>query len=145
MGQEKLYAVTNDYQGGEFGMNRLYTIEQWREQAIDWAEADEFDETIKELKELPTEQVINYISEFWGLDFTEININKWTWDNKTNELVLYNETGNTLKELFVIKNFTQRDYDNLPKEDNKCLDAIIEKLNEKWLMGYSVKTTIFNY
>lgn len=145
MEQEKLYAVTNDYQGGEFGMNRLYTIEQWREQAIDWAEADEFDGTIKELTELPTEQVINYISEFWGLDFTEININKWTWDNKTNELVLYNETENKLKELFVIKYFTQKDYDNLPKEDNECLKAIIERLNEKWLTGYSVKTTIFDY
>lgn len=145
MEQEKLYAVINDYQGGGFGMYRLYTIEQWREQAIEWADADEFDGTIKELKELPAKQVIDYIAEFWSLGFAEIDINKWTWDNKKNELVLYNETDNTLKELFVIKNFTQQDYDNLPNEDNECLKAIIERLNEKWITSYSVKTTIFDY
>lgn len=132
MEQEKMYVMTNDYLGGEFGMmNRLYTIEQWREKAFEWANADKLNrnEIVKELKRLPAEQVINYIAELWGLGFAEIDINKWTWDNKKNELVLYNETDNALKELFVIKNFTQRDYDNLPKEDNECLKAILERLN----------------
>lgn len=149
MEQEKLYAVINDYQGGGFGMYRLYTIEQWREQAMEWADSDEADETMEELKNLPAEQVIDYIAEFWGLGFAEIDINKWTWDNKKNELVLYNETDNTLKELFVIRNFTQRDYDNLPKEDNECLKAILERLNNNWWgQGLSdrdlVETTIFD-
>lgn len=149
MEQEKLYAVTNDYQGGEFGMYRLYTIEQWREQALEWADTDEADEIMEELKNLPAEQVIDYIAELWSLGFAEIDINKWTWDNKKNELVLYNETDNALKELFVIKNFTQRDYDNLPKEDNECLKAILERLNNDWWgQGWTdsdlVGTTIFN-
>lgn len=149
MEQTKLYAVTNDYQGGEFGMYRLYTIEQWREQALEWADTDGFDGTIKELKELEQEQVIDYIAENWSLGFTEITINKWTWDYNKNELVLYNETDNKLKELFVIKNFTQRDYERLPNEDNKCLEAIIERLNENWWgQGWYdsdlVETTIFN-
>lgn len=149
MEQEKLYAVINDYQGGGFGMYRFYTIEQWREQAMEWADSDEADETMEELKNLPAEQLIDYIAEFWGLGFAEIDINKWTWDNKKNELVLYNETDNTLKELFVIRNFTQRDYDNLPKEDNECLKAILERLNNNWWgQGLSdrdlVETTIFD-
>ena len=91
MRTEKRYAVINDLQGGDFGMYRLYTIEQWREQAIEWADSDEHYGVVEELKTLKKEDIIDYISEFWELQFAEININRWTWDNKANELVLYNQ------------------------------------------------------
>lgn len=148
---EKRYAVIEDLQGSDFGMYRLYTIEQWREQAMEWADSDEHYGVVEELKTLKKEDVIDYISEFWTLQFAEININRWTWDNKTNELVLYNESNNKLKELFIIKNFTQQDYDKLSNNDTKCLEQIIERLNKDWLSScwtseenWKIKTTIYN-
>lgn len=151
MRTEKRYAVINDLQGGDFGMYRLYTIEQWREQAIEWADSDEHYGVVEELKTLKKEDIIDYISEFWELQFAEININRWTWDNKANELVLYNESNNKLKELFIIKNFTQQDYDKLSNNDTKCLEQIIERLNKDWQSCYwtseenwAVKTTIYD-
>lgn len=34
------YIVVRDKQGGEFGMHRAYTAEEWSEQAMEWASQD---------------------------------------------------------------------------------------------------------
>lgn len=69
---EKRYRVSADLQGGDFGMGRTYTIEQWREQAIDWADMDEHDGLIETLKALPKDEVLDEIAEFWQLEFEEV-------------------------------------------------------------------------
>ena len=69
----KYYRVIKDLQGGEFGMYRVYTEEQWREQALEWAEMDENDFLIKTLKKLPNEKIIPFISDIWALEFTEVS------------------------------------------------------------------------
>lgn len=71
MKEQKKYKVIRDCQGGEFGMGRNYTIEQWREQAIEWADSDENDGLIRELKKLPKKEIIDTISEIWQLEFAE--------------------------------------------------------------------------
>jgi hypothetical protein len=63
------YYVSYDRQGGTFGMYRNYTIQEWREQAIEWAETDEDDELITHLATLPDEEIIETISNWWELDF----------------------------------------------------------------------------
>ena len=37
---ERQWYVTEDRQGGEFGFGRLYTAEQWLDQACEWLESD---------------------------------------------------------------------------------------------------------
>ena len=74
MTMNKMYKVVRDLQGGEFGMYRIQTIEDWREQAIEWADMDEHDGIVEELKRLPLDEVIDYIAEFWQLEFKEIDI-----------------------------------------------------------------------
>lgn len=131
MNYKKRY-IAMDLQGAEFGENRLYTLKEWKEQALEWADFDDLTELVKDLKKTPLKKIINYISEIWDLKFKQININKWLWDNKTNEMVLYTKQNNELKELFIIKDFTEHDYKQLPKNDNECLDKIIDRLNKDW-------------
>lgn len=69
---EKYYIVINDLQGGNFGMGRIYTIRGWKNQAIEWAESDENDLLIEELKKLPKDKIIDYISFTWEIEFKEI-------------------------------------------------------------------------
>lgn len=62
----KLYEVVADLQGGDFAMNRQYTIEQWREQAIDWLKQDDADEiAIRFFESLPEKEVLREIMEWW--------------------------------------------------------------------------------
>ena len=77
---KKMYKVVRDLQGGEFGMYRIQTIEDWREQAIEWADMDEHDGVVEELKNLPLDEVIDYIAEFWQLEFKEIDIYDLKYD-----------------------------------------------------------------
>lgn len=70
---DKKYIVKTDRQGGTFGQYRIYTIEQWRKQAIIWAEIDDNDELLQTLKTLPKEKVIDFIDDFWDLEFQEIS------------------------------------------------------------------------
>ena len=77
---EKMYKVVADLQGGNFGMYRIQTIEDWREQAIEWADMDEHDGIVEELKNLPLDEVIDYIAEFWQLEFKEVDIYDLKYD-----------------------------------------------------------------
>ena len=72
----KRYRVVKDLQGDEFGMYRDYTIEQWRQQAIDWAEMDENDGVVERLKKMSEEQILPYIADFWTVEFAEVDENE---------------------------------------------------------------------
>lgn len=62
------YSVLQDLQGGSFGKDRYYTVEEWREQAIDWLLSDGVDEeNIKHWKEMPADKVIGSVEEWWDL------------------------------------------------------------------------------
>lgn len=74
----KKYRVINDLQGADFGMGRDYTLEEWREQAIEWADMDENDGLIKLLKNTPRKELLDTIAEFWQIEFAEVkDILKW--------------------------------------------------------------------
>lgn len=76
MEQIKRYRVVKDLQGDEFGMYRDYTIEQWRQQAIAWAEMDEHDGVVERLNKMPEEQILPYIADFWTVEFAEVDENE---------------------------------------------------------------------
>lgn len=76
----KRYFVTNDRQGGSFGMNRVLTAYGWLEQAVDWRDSDGWeDEDRKDFIKYYTEAIqngeewrlIEYISDIWELDIEE--------------------------------------------------------------------------
>lgn len=70
--KQKLYRVIRDLQGGTFGMDRDMTIEQWREQAMEWAFMDDNEELEKEVEELRTADVLPFIEEIWQIEFAEV-------------------------------------------------------------------------
>ena len=68
-----LYVCIKDYQSGSFGMYRAYTIEEWREQALEWCDSDDNEELYNTLKTLPSKYVIDYINDIWQIEIVKIN------------------------------------------------------------------------
>lgn len=69
----ELYVCTKDYQGGNFGIGRVHTVEQWRNVAITWAEADDSDEYVDYFKVVREDRIIDAIKEIWQLEIVPIN------------------------------------------------------------------------
>ena len=69
----ELYVCTKDYQGGNFGIGRVHTVEQWRNIAITWAETDDNNEYADYLEVLREDRVIDEIKEMWQLEIVPIN------------------------------------------------------------------------
>lgn len=69
---EPRYRVVRDLQGGDFGMMRYYTIEEWREQAIEWLNSDGASkETLELWLDMPANEVIQSVEEWWQLEILE--------------------------------------------------------------------------
>lgn len=71
----KRYKVDIDYENGDFGKGRYFTISQWRKQAMEWCFADENFGLMKELYETKDEEVLDTIAEVWNVQFAEIDEN----------------------------------------------------------------------
>lgn len=91
MEQEARYYVCRDLQGGDFGTDRDYTIEQWRGQALEWAYADEHYGIMRELAELPKDQVLDYVAEFWALRFRKCRKDKKKFASADDKFWTYEE------------------------------------------------------
>ena len=75
--------VIEDRQGGEFGMYRLLTAEEWLDQAIEWSESDGyFDDEDSETEEeyrahweaiiaSNPQEFIDYLEDLWELTMVE--------------------------------------------------------------------------
>ena len=75
----KRYRVVRDRQGGAFGMDRDYTIEEWIQQARDWCWADdnddldnEFERLQKDHKDYTDWDILDIISDIWDIEFAEV-------------------------------------------------------------------------
>lgn len=91
----KRYRVIEDLQGGDFGMDRDYTANEWLEQAVEWRDADDswgdYGEGVdcygekhldsktwfikfwkKIIKDGHEQELIDYIADIWGLVFEEV-------------------------------------------------------------------------
>lgn len=84
----KKYRVIEDYQGGDFGMGRDYTAEEWLEQATEWRDSDDSwgdwgdgDTDTREgwlelwrklIEDNKEQELIDYISDMWQIRFEEI-------------------------------------------------------------------------
>lgn len=70
----QLYINIDDYQNSNFAIGRIGTLNQWREQAIEWLDSGENEAMINFLKNhtIRDDELINYINNLW-----EINIVKY--------------------------------------------------------------------
>lgn len=75
------YRVVKDLQGGEFGMGRDYTAEEWLEQAVEWRDSDGWEDDEREeytkfweqrIKDGKEQELIDYIAETWQLEFEKV-------------------------------------------------------------------------
>ena len=71
------YKVIKDYQGGEFGMGRCYTAEQWQKQALEWCYGDDNDEIAEIIDNIKDEkEIIQTIGDIWALEFKKVRKDK---------------------------------------------------------------------
>jgi predicted nuclease with TOPRIM domain len=70
----KKFKVIADLQGGTFGMDREYTLKEWKQQALDWADSEASGELYKDINKTPLKNIIDTISEIWQLEFKEIKV-----------------------------------------------------------------------
>lgn len=75
------YKVIKDLQGGNFGMFRDYTIEQWRKQAIDWCWMDDDENLAKAIYEMDEEILLDFISEIWAIEFRKVRKDKKNFED----------------------------------------------------------------
>lgn len=69
----KRYKVVQDLQGGSFGVDRNFTLKEWREQAIQWANMDEDFTLARRLEryEIKNKDLLPFIASWWSLEFAE--------------------------------------------------------------------------
>ena len=73
---EKKYECVEDLQSAEWCVGEVDTIEGWRQRSIVWVEDEAFDNyenLIEEIKSLPKEKVLDYITDFYQIVFKEVN------------------------------------------------------------------------
>lgn len=131
---EKKFMCIKDLQNGNFGVGYSMTIEEWRGQAMEWAENDEDSETYEELEKLDTSEVLDYIREIWELEIVESD------EFATDLLFKINDN------IDVFKGCLKEYYKDLEKKDyNKdmILD-MIDKVKTKIYTLDNVKLMIFN-
>ena len=73
MYNDMLYINIHDNQGTGWALGRLGTVEQWREQAMDWADSDGLEETYNMLRDMNKEDLPDYISDVWDIQLKSIH------------------------------------------------------------------------
>lgn len=73
------WKVVRDLQGGSFGMDRVYTADEWLSQGRDWCWHDDNDEMDNYLEEIQNhrdewadEDIIETIALYWELEMAEV-------------------------------------------------------------------------
>lgn len=79
--QDRKWYVASDLQGSDFGMYRLYTADEWLDQACEWCESDgvfDKDYTEQEYREYweniiknNPQDFIDYVADLWELRLVE--------------------------------------------------------------------------
>ena len=129
MNNKETYFVAEDYQHTEFGMQRNYTLQEWREQAIEWADMDEHDGLIDTLNTIDDNELLDFISEIW-----QIRFEKGCWqgtpvDNK-HGIEMYYEFSTEEEKMYILdsngKYFDDLLVDLNDKEDKQALINMLE-------------------
>lgn len=112
---ERKYICIKDLQNGNFGVGYSMTIEEWRGQAMEWAENDGDSETYEELEKLDTSEVLDYIREIWELEIVES-------DNLAENILF--EISN------VIDDYSREYYKTENEQEKKRIRDIVKGLEE---------------
>lgn len=132
---KETYYVAEDYQCTDFGMQRNYTLQEWREQAIEWADMDENDDLIAILETIKDEKLLDFISEIW-----QVRFEKGCWQgtpvNNKHGIEMYYERDTFADKLNILDSNGKYFDDWLldpytPEEDD--IQAIVETLTRTTL------------
>lgn len=70
------YECIKDLQGAGWFVDRVQTVEEWRELAKEWANMDDLEEVENTLEKLPQNEVMEFIADIWQLEFKEVGENE---------------------------------------------------------------------
>lgn len=117
--RKKRYIVIEDRQGGEFGMYRDYTLEQWKEQAIDWADMDDWDDAQNLFDGITkASEIIAFIDDTWEITLVELNNSEEVTDYLKSLKTYGGEVGEWAEKL--LKQLRNREYQAKHFKKNKA-------------------------
>lgn len=130
---ETKYVVVHDYQQGSFGTGRAYTVKEWREQAIEWADADGNEELVEAAKKLKDNHVMAFVGDIWQIEFGKLIVvsgKNYAWTacpSKTekSEITIY-----PLDE----------DYETVSEEQVVYSPLTVDEIDEKFITDIIKKT-----
>ena len=114
---KKIYRVVKDLQGGDFAMGIYQSVEDWRQQALNWAFSDGNDAIYNELRDIDEKDVMDYIAEFWTLEFEELDVYSRNYDYDDIKIAVV--IAETFKDWCVIC-------------DYEYIATLIIKIKDKW-------------
>ena len=68
-----IYVNVHDNQGTGWALGRILTLKDWRDQAIDWAEADGNEEVQEMIIDARDDEVLDLISDIWDIQIKAMN------------------------------------------------------------------------
>ena len=144
---KETYYVAEDYQHTDFGMQRNYTLQEWREQAIEWADMDENDDLIAVLETIKDEDLLDFISEIW-----QIRFEKGCWqgnpvNNKYN-IEFYYEFSIECEKMYILdtngKYFDDLLVNLCDKEDKQASINMLENTTLAELVNFFACKKLYN-
>lgn len=144
---KETYYVAEDYQHTDFGMQRNYTLQEWREQAIEWADMDEHDGLIETLNTIKDEELLDFISEIW-----QIRFEKGCWQgnpvNNKHGIEIYYEFSTEEEKMYILdtngKYFDDLLVDLDDKEDKQSCVEMLENTTLEEMVNFFAMKTIYN-
>lgn len=146
---KETYYVIEDYQCTDFGMQRNYTLQEWREQAIEWADMDEHDGLIETLETIKDEELLDFISEIW-----QIRFEKGCWQgtpiNNKHGIEMYYEIDSFANKINILdsngKYFDDLLFDNSVSQDEDLTDILcmLTSTTLEEMCNFFAMKTIYN-
>lgn len=124
----KKYICIKDFQEyekfGGFAVGCISTIDEWKESALEWCDADDNIETAKYIKKLPKSELIDFINEFWSIKIVPLD--------EISKYIDFEKLFTALNRVDFLNSFSFKNYNLEEKEDTfkwlaKYLDEIIIK------------------
>lgn len=142
-----LYYVSRDLQGGEFAMGRTQSIEDWRKNAMEWAWNDDMDWLVDELSILPQNEVIDFISEIWQLEFKQGYWQGTPVDNK-HGIEFYYEFSTEVEKMYILDSngnyFDDLMVDLDDKEDKQSCVEMLENTTLEEMVNFFACKKLYN-
>lgn len=157
----KVYKCVKDLQHSGFCVGIKKTIEGWRNHArylVEEESLKDYEKLVKEIEDLPQDEVMDYIADFFQIEFEEIvetSNEAFPYDSDIASFTLINKNGTKIYlrrashsdghgRFFIFEK--ERDLDKYLKENNIKLDSFDMRIEEGWkAMDSDCAKSYYNY